>query len=241
MRRTLVISDIHGCYEEFNALLELVHFNKNEDLLLLLGDYVDRGIQSKEVVEKVLQLVQGGNVVALRGNHDQRFLDLMTSEDEIVKMKFIQHGGLQTLESYCGDPLLESMSVEERLQYAKAYINKRYKHHISFLNSLPYYFEDKGHIYAHAGLNPSYENWKQQSEYDFMYIKEPFFKNPTVVDKIVVFGHSKVIDIHDKADVWFGKDKIGIDGGCAYGFQLNCLEIKDGNYKTYFTLANYSK
>ncbi|SDE43461.1 putative phosphoesterase [Paenibacillus sp. UNCCL117] len=241
MGRTLVISDIHGCYEEFNTLLELVHFNKNEDLLLLLGDYVDRGMQSKEVVERVWQLVQGGNVVALRGNHDQRFLDLMTSEDEVVKMKFIQHGGLQTLESYCGDSLLESMSIEERLQYAVAYINKRYKHHISFLNSLPFFYEDSDHIYVHAGLNPSYENWKQQSEHDFMYIKEPFFKNPTVVDKIVVFGHSKVIDIHEKADVWFAEDKIGIDGGCAYGFQLNCLEIKDGNYKTHFTLANYSK
>ncbi|MFC5451649.1 metallophosphoesterase [Paenibacillus aestuarii] len=240
MRRTLVISDIHGCYDEFNNLLALVDYKKNEDLLLLLGDYVDRGARSKDVVEKVLQLVQGGNVIAIRGNHDQRFIDVMTSEDETVKMKFFQHGGLTTLESYCGISLM-GMSDEEKLHYGKEYINKNFKHHISFLNNLPFYYEDKEHIYVHAGLNPSFENWQEQSEYDFMYIKEHFLINPTVVDKIVLFGHTKVIELHDKSDIWFGGDKIGIDGGCAYGHQLNCLEIREGNYKTYFALANNAK
>ncbi|KRE38721.1 metallophosphoesterase [Paenibacillus sp. Soil522] len=199
MRRTLVISDIHGCYDEFINLLALVDFKKNEDLLLLLGDYVDRGARSKDVVEKVLQLVQGGNVIAIRGNHDQRFIDVMTSEDETVKMKFFQqggnviairgnhdqrfidvmtsedetvkmkffqHGGLITLESYCGLSLV-GMSDEEKLQFGKEYINKHFNHHISFLNSLPFYYEDKEHIYVHAGLNPSFENWQEQSEYIF--------------------------------------------------------------------------
>ncbi len=165
MRRTLVISDIHGCYDEFINLLALVDFKKNEDLLLLLGDYVDRGARSKDVVEKVLQLVQGGNVIAIRGNHDQRFIDVMTSEDETVKMKFFQHGGLITLESYCGLSLV-GMSDEEKLQFGKEYINKHFNHHISFLNSLPFYYEDKEHIYVHAGLNPSFENWQEQSEHD---------------------------------------------------------------------------
>ncbi|WP_235549089.1 metallophosphoesterase, partial [Paenibacillus sp. Soil522] len=107
-------------YDEFINLLALVDFKKNEDLLLLLGDYVDRGARSKDVVEKVLQLVQGGNVIAIRGNHDQRFID-MTSEDETVKMKFFQHGGLITLESYCGLSLV-GMSDEEKLQFGKEYI-----------------------------------------------------------------------------------------------------------------------
>ncbi|BBH22334.1 hypothetical protein Back11_36790 [Paenibacillus baekrokdamisoli] len=93
----------------------------------------------------------------------------------------------------------------------------------------PFFHEDSHHIYVHAGLNPQYENWKEQTKHEFMYIKEPFLNHPTTVDKIVVFGHTKAMDIHGKADVWFGGDKIGIDGGCAYGLQLNCLEIRGKN------------
>jgi len=207
---------------------------------MLLGDYVDRGVQSKDVVESVMQLVRGGNVVALRGNHDQRFVDVITGEDETAKMKFFKHGGLPTLKSYCGG-FLGGIKDEEKLRYGKAYINKHYKHHLSFLNKLPFYYEDKDHIYVHAGLNPSFDDWKEQSEHDFMYIKEPFIKHPTRVDKRVVFGHTKAVDIHDKADIWFGEDKIGVDGGCAYGLQLNCLEIKDRKYNPNFTPANRIK
>ncbi|MNI08041.1 Serine/threonine-protein phosphatase 1 [compost metagenome] len=238
LRRTLVISDIHGCFDEFNTLLGLIHFNPHEDLLILLGDFVDRGTRSKEVVEKALQLVQAGHGIALRGNHDQRFVDVMTSEDETARTKFFQHGGLPTLESYCG-ALLDGKSDEDKLQVGIEYVNKHYNHHISFLKNLPLYYEDQAHIYVHAGLNPSVTRWKEQSEHDFMYIKEPFFNFPTVVDKKVVFGHTNVIDIHGKSDVWFGNDKIGVDGGCAFGHQLNGLEISgEGNYITHFTLAN---
>ncbi|MBM7568831.1 hypothetical protein [Paenibacillus sacheonensis] len=74
-------------------------------------------------------------------------------------------------------------------------------------------------------MNPSYITWKEQSARDFLYIKEPFISASTAVDKPVIFGHTKTIDIHGSAGVWFGDGKIGIDGGCAYGYQLNCLEI----------------
>ena len=69
---------------------------------------------------------------------------------------------------------------------------------------------------------------KPSQKRDFMWIRAPFVQQRTVVKKTVVFGHTPAKDIHGKADVWFDRDKIGIDGGCAYGFQINCLEIKGG-------------
>jgi serine/threonine protein phosphatase 1 len=228
MRRTLVISDIHGCFDTFKDLLHQIHFDTKQDQLILLGDYVDKGPKSKEVVELLIDLTEKDGVIVLKGNHDQRFVDVIAKDDEQAKVKFFEHGGLQTLASYCGQALSEDLNK------AQKFIYKNYRHHLSFLESLPYYFEDNHHIYVHAGLNPRFADWKQQSPHDFMYIKDDFFKNTTVVKKTVIFGHTKTIHLHSTADIWFGGDKIGIDGGCSSGFQLNCLEITAENtYRSY--------
>lgn len=100
MNRTIIISDIHGCIEEFNELLVKVRFNRSNDQLILLGDYVDRGPASMEVVERAMKLVRQDNAIALRGNHDQRLVDLVTGDDTAIIAKFREHGGLQTLQSY---------------------------------------------------------------------------------------------------------------------------------------------
>jgi serine/threonine protein phosphatase 1 len=224
--RTLVISDIHGCYEKWTNLLKKINFNPNEDRLILLGDYLDRGNQSKEVIEETMRMVLAGEAIALRGNHDQRFIDWVTTTNTYHDTKFIEHGGLQTINSYC-DNKLHLLDIQNPgvLEQAKAAIRKRYREHIAFLDSLPLYYEDTHHIYVHAGLNPFYKKWQEQPEKDFIWIRDAFVKQPTVVDKIVVFGHTKTIDIHGSGDIWYGGDKIGIDGGCAYGLQLNGLEI----------------
>jgi serine/threonine protein phosphatase 1 len=226
LTRTLVISDIHGCYEAFVALLKKIKFSPKVDQLILLGDYVDRGKQSKEVLEHVMRMVNNGEAIALRGNHDQLFLELVIQNHSLHDAKFLDHGGVQTINSYCGTRYtLEDLLDRSLIEKAKAYIRKSYKAHIQFLDSLPLYYEDTHHIYVHAGLNPFYYNWREQPEKDFIWIRDAFVKHPTIVAKTVVFGHTKTTDIHGTGDIWFGGDKIGIDGGCAYGFQLNCLEI----------------
>ncbi|MZQ84050.1 serine/threonine protein phosphatase [Paenibacillus sp. 5J-6] len=227
MKRTLVVSDIHGCVEEFKQLLVKVNFNAEEDQLVLLGDYVDRGPDSRGTVEYVMQLVREAGAIALKGNHDQRFVEVLSEVDPLTEMKFFEHGGIQTFQSFCGQSNLDIKQSKER-------ILGKCLDHITFLNNLPLYYEDEGHIYVHAGLNPAFVDWKTQPERDFMWIRAPFVQQPTVVKKTVIFGHTPAKDIHGKADVWFDRDKIGIDGGCPYGFQLNCLEIKGENqYTTY--------
>jgi serine/threonine protein phosphatase 1 len=239
LSRTLVISDIHGCYDAWMSLLEKVKFVPKKDKLILVGDYVDRGTQSKEVVTHLKLLVERGEAIALRGNHDQRFMEWVTQSGTMHDVKFIEHGGVQTLNNYCNKKwTLKELQHTETLTEAKVYIRKTYREHIVFLDTLRLFHEDSHHIFVHAGLNPFYKAWQDQPEKDFIWIRDAFVKQPTVVDKLVVFGHTKTIDIQGTSDIWFGGDKIGIDGGCAYGLQLNCLEIiynlDQVYYHTYF-------
>lgn len=223
-----MISDIHGCIQQFNELLDRIKYRPSEDRLILLGDYVDRGPQSKETVERVKELVHNYNAIAIRGNHDQRLVDLVRTDSEQVQSKFLEYGGIQTLQSYC--PFIHDKVNEELFKQARAYIREHHDNHIKFLEALPLYYEDQHHIYVHAGLNPKYTNWREQPAYDFMYIKEEFHQSKPAIDKTVIFGHTRTVELHRSSDIWFGQGKIGIDGGCAYGMQLNCLIYEDGTY-----------
>ncbi|MFD0717639.1 metallophosphoesterase [Paenibacillus sp. GCM10027626] len=230
--RTLVISDIHGCDKELEALLQQSGYDAGKDTLLLLGDYVDRGLRSKQAVDLVRRLVLEQGAVALQGNHDQRFVRVMTNkanEEEIEK--FFEKGGAETLSSYM--EMKAELTLAE-LEHYKASIMTSHAAHIQFLEGLPYYYEDDHYIYVHAGLNPKFQDWKSQPVKDFLFIRKEFYTHPTQVDKTVIFGHTKTIDIHGVPDVWYGGDKIGIDGGCAFGYQLNCLEIIDGTVNQVF-------
>jgi len=232
-----MISDIHGCLDQFDQLINALEVSATTDKLMLLGDYVDRGPNSKEVVDKVMLLVKEYGAIALRGNHDQRLVDLIKKQDKTIESKFIEHGGIATINSYCD---YKNVNSKLDLNTAISFIRENYSHHIEFLSNLPLFYEDDHHLYVHAGINPKYPNWKEQSDYDFMYIKDEFISQPTVIDKKVIFGHTKVIDIHGSADVWFGEDKIGIDGGCAYGLQLNSLIFEEDQYNT-ISISNHSK
>ncbi|QSF47861.1 serine/threonine protein phosphatase [Paenibacillus tianjinensis] len=232
--RTLVISDIHGCYLQFDAMLKQIKYNPDNDKLILLGDYVDRGLYSKDVVTKVIQLAKDYGVIALKGNHDDLMVDAFRNRGDSL---WINNGGIMTTQSYAGyDFLEEGFDWDEHLRM-KSLILKNYPNHIDFLENLPLYYEDDKHIYVHAGINPEINDWKQQSEEDFLWIREDFYNNPTRESKTIVFGHTPTIYLHKSNNIWFGKGKhkgkIGIDGGCFHSSgQLNCLEIsEDGKYK----------
>lgn len=160
-------------------------------------------------------------------------LDAFNKEDE--DHLWLQNGGFSTIESYVGASYFEYGFEWNKYLEAKDFIRKHYQHHIEFLKSLKLYHEDDDHIYVHAGLHPMYENWKEQPRENFIWIRDIFINNETTVDKKVVFGHTPALSLpnSESEDIWISKDKIGIDGACAYGYQLNCLEITDDGYKAY--------
>ncbi|USG66753.1 serine/threonine protein phosphatase [Brevibacillus ruminantium] len=231
--RVLAISDIHGMYDEFCELLAFISFSPDTDRLILLGDYIDRGPKSKEVVQKVKQLVTQYNAVAIRGNHDEMFLDFLLQSDQEKTDRYLRNGGRATIEAYCGQDWFSEGITDESIQRAKGYIREHYAEDISFLQQLPYYYETETHIFVHAGVNPAYENWKDTPPYEMIWIRDPFYHHPTREKRTVVFGHTTCSTLHEKPEIWFGEGKIGIDGGCTFGSQLNCLEILPDGYQVY--------
>ncbi|MEZ0481140.1 metallophosphoesterase family protein [Planococcus sp. SSTMD024] len=220
MKRILAISDIHGELDLFNELLEKVEYDAAEDQLVLLGDYVDRGPDSKGVLERVIELKRQGAIV-LRGNHDQMMLEAARGEPG-AKGNWSINGGWATLQSY--DPSLRNMALPETALFWQ---------HIEFLNEMAYYYETDDYIFVHAGVQPGVPV-RETDPYVLMWIREEFHQGYSG-EKKVVFGHTPTFMMRGTEDCspYFGDNRIiGIDGGAAYGGQLNCLELP--GEKVYF-------
>ena len=214
MKRTLIISDIHGELEKFDQLLEKAEFDSNEDQLILLGDYVDRGSDPCGVLKRVIELSEQGAIV-LRGNHDDMMIAAVDNKPD-AWARWEKNGAIHTLRSY--DPSIEKMKIPN---------SDTFKQHVSFIKMLDYYYETDNYIFVHAGVDPD----KPIEETDpsiLVWIRDPFHIGYQG-EKTVVFGHTPTSYFHGKGnnDVYFGKNNIiGIDGGAVFEGQLNCLELE---------------
>lgn len=183
-----------------------------------------------------MNMINHDNVIALRGNHDQRMLDAMTQTDATYAAHWIRNGAISTLISYCGMDLFEEGFDWDKFDEAKRLIKTHSSEHLNFLSELPYYHETETHIFVHAGVDPYKQSWKETGNEDFIWIREMFYKQPNMnTDKTVIFGHTPTLHLQDSAGIWFSEkgEKIGVDGACAYGKQLNLLEINEEGYKTH--------
>lgn len=213
MKRILAISDIHGELGLFNELLEKVKYDPVEDQLILLGDYVDRGPDSKGVLERVVELKEQGAIV-LRGNHDQMMLEAARGETGAAG-NWLRNGALSTLQSY--DASIEGMTLPSRDLFWK---------HVEFLKETAFYYETEDYLFVHAGVQPGVPV-EQTDPYVLMWIRDEFHRGYSG-DKTVVFGHTPTFKLRgtNETSVYFGDNRIiGIDGGAFYGGQLNCLEL----------------
>lgn len=194
------ISDIHGCLKTFKALLQKIQFSK-EDALYLLGDYIDRGPDSKGVIDYIWSLQeQGYSVSCLRGNHEQMLLDCMGDD---VKYLFWEYNGGSTTMSSFGHRFVSA-------------IPDRY---IDWFSNLPYYAEVDQYILVHAGFkfdmpNPFEEkhamlwqrNWYDRINYSWL------------KDRRIIHGHTPISkkmikDMHQQIKK---RPVIDIDNGCVF-------------------------
>lgn len=206
--RTIVISDIHGCYNELKNLLTKLETNKKYqkgvDRLIFLGDYIDRGKDSAKVIEFIRKLQNDyDNVIALKGNHEDMCVNFFRYGDKTWKF----NGDKSTTKSYKGyGGILRD---------------------INWMENLPLYYEDEYFIYVHAGINPT-KPLDKQSEYDLLWVRQPFIYSLESFDKKVIFGHSpaQLINESDKPYYTYAGN-IGIDTGCVFGGCLTALIIED--------------
>ncbi len=129
--RTIAIGDIHGCREPFERLLAALSL-QTEDTLVILGDVVDRGPDSRGVIERLLQLQDECQLICISGNHEEMLLDSV--DNKMPLQDWLSHGGDETLDSY-GKGWAASRLPPE---------------HIEFLRSWGDYFETPSHFYAHG-------------------------------------------------------------------------------------------
>lgn len=238
-KRTLAISDIHGCYDELIEILTAANYDSSKDQLIFVGDYVDRGKDSLRVLEFVKLAVEKHGAVALRGNHDDMFNSfLQNPADYNAVRSFLGNGGHSTVQSFLPDLGGKVWMYETYVEWANE-IKERYSELVNFVNELPYYHETDEHLFIHAGINPHLHDWRNTSKDEMIWIRDAFLKNDHQLNKTVITGHTPTITMSDSAGVLFGRNKIHIDGACAYGYQLNCLIInEDGSYDTLAIKSN---
>lgn len=173
--RTLVIGDIHGCTTALKNLLAVVR-PTHDDILITLGDYVDRGPDSKGVIDILIGLESQTQLKPLIGNHEILFLEAMARK--IDTLGWLRVGGTETMQSYA--------PPEKPHDIAWHYVNAE---HIEFLqNRCLRHFEDEHHLYVHANANAYFSLADQSDDWLFWTRFDDAF--PHVSGKKMICGHT---------------------------------------------------
>lgn len=169
---TYIISDIHGCNVTFRKALKKVALKKTDNLILL-GDLIDRGNDSKGVLDTIILLKQHGfNVRCIKGNHEQMLLDALNGTFE--KVQWIRNGGKQTLQSFLTSD-----------------ISGIPKNYIELISSFEDYFLFGNFIFVHAGLNMTLEN-PFEDRHSLLWIRDwqSVYNKNWLGEKILIHGHT---------------------------------------------------
>ncbi len=195
--RLLAIGDIHGCMDPFRELVEKKIRIRKSDRIVLLGDYIDRGYQSREVVDYIIDLQnQGFDIIPLMGNHESMLIDSLGSEQSMYNWSM--NGGSETLFSFG----------------IKSSIELEFKYLQFFENLLFYYIRDQ-FIFVHAGFNNEIDD-PFQDKSQMIWSRRESYSNPVFNGKIIVHGHTPVPYTLCRELVLSDRNVINIDTGCVY-------------------------
>lgn len=201
--RLFILGDIHGCLDPLKRMMDKIDWRPEEDGLIFLGDYIDRGADSKGVVDYIIEISNSSPLVqCLLGNHENILRDFLSSGDPRL---LLLNGGITTLESYQVDEKGDNEALIP-------------PDHVAFFENLLLYIELDDYYVVHAGFRPGVEIEKQATE-DLIWIREPFIFSDQDFGKKVIFGHTPL------SEPLVMDNKIGLDTGAVYGNKLTCLEI----------------
>ena len=205
------VGDVHGCLDQLERLLDRVQPDLERDVLLFVGDYIDRGPESRGVVDYVLRLQQKyprEHIICLKGNHEAMLLEFLQG---VKRERFLFNGGLHTVLDYWGD---NWDSLKELLLPPQ---------HEEFYRELLLYYETPEFIFVHGGLKPGVPLEEQQED-DLLWIRGEFITSPEDFGRLVIFGHTPF-----KQPLQM-PNKIGIDTGAVYGNYLTCLKLPEKEF-----------
>lgn len=212
-----MIGDIHGQIERLNALLDAIenrHQWKHPDqdgTLVFLGDYVDRGPDSKAVMERAMSGIAGFKSICLKGNHEDLMLRCLETDDRATWSTWTAVGGKPTLKSlgydlerHGNNPAMLAEALGPAL--------------LQWLSSLEVYYRHADFVCVHAGLVPQV-TLQQQKEKDLMWIRGTFLDSSYDFGFGVIHGHTPSQYPEVK------QNRIGIDTGAGFGGALTALVV----------------
>jgi serine/threonine protein phosphatase 1 len=207
--RVFAIGDIHGCCASLKTLTKALEL-KREDLVITLGDYVDRGPDSKGVIDYLLALQSEVQLVPLKGNHEIMMLTAKAASDSALF--WLRYGGDATLTSYAADTL-DDIPGE----------------HWEFLESTLPYYETETHFFVHANAEPNLPLSKQPDDVLYwLHLNKPWFRKPALHQsgKVMICGHTA-----QASGTILDLDTIICIDTLAHGGQwLTCLEPSTGHF-----------
>jgi serine/threonine protein phosphatase 1 len=209
----LAVGDIHGRYDLLEQVLDrLAPRFGPQTRLVFLGDYIDRGPDSRQVVERLIALGrERPETVFLKGNHEELLLDAL--EGRRVEL-WLLNGGLETLASYGLDHEAPTAETIARLPAG----------HLEFFRGLRLYFESDSYVLVHAGVDPEL-GLAEQDARDLLWIRDQFFQAPGHrLGKTVVFGHTPFEEPLRRPGL------IGIDTGAVYDNALTCVKLPEEEF-----------
>lgn len=204
-----VIGDIHGCLSELSHLIENLPL-RSGDRLIFLGDYIDRGPDSKGVISYLLDLKREStyDLVFLKGNHEDMLLSYLGLGGNHGDV-FLANGGKPTLESY---------GVSGGLDDYQELATCMPQAHLEFYRELKSFYVVGSYLCVHAGVHP-FMPLEAQSETEMLWIRNQFIYRSHRLPYTVLFGHTP------QNEVFFDLPyKIGLDTGLVYGNLLSCLD-----------------
>lgn len=194
-QKYLAIGDVHGCLQSLNGLLKKLDDYRDEYTFIFVGDYIDRGPDSKGVVERLLAFREEQECVFLRGNHEQMLLDAYFNNKLDM---WLMNGGKSTLASY--EATYDNMAFPDE--------------HLTFYKNTKMYFDTEDYFFVHAGLSPkrtiaeSLQGEKHVAQ--FLWERSHLNAFETPWEKTVIFGHTPRPHPIRKPTM------LGIDTGCVY-------------------------
>lgn len=197
--RLFAIGDIHGCLNPLKELVEKKIKLTKSDMLVFLGDYIDRGPSSKAVIDYIVSLQNSGfQIVPLRGNHEEMLLNAL--DDDSNLSLWLYNGGNKTLLSF---------GITSPRDLEPGYID--------FFRNLKYYHSINDFLFVHAGFNDKLEDPFSDS-YPMIWECRKKYKHPKLKSKTIVHGHCITTEKELSKKLQKNAQTIPIDSGCVYKY-----------------------
>ena len=227
------IGDIHGRHDLLERLIDQIK-QKRQTLpegtkctIVFLGDYIDRGLQSRSVIDFLISdRLDGFETVFLMGNHEEALLRFY--HDASFGKQWVRYGGGETLYSYGFQPpnTRSSLTSHEAMQAAKkawdqvwtGFRDRLPKEHLEFYASLKTHHIAGDYLFVHAGVRPDVP-LDQQSDRDMLWIRDEFLDDAAEFEHVIVHGHTPA------DDVFRDNRRIGLDTGAFISGRLSAARL----------------